>query len=407
VQAEPPAAAQYRAALQRFDPVDEVAGNVKILYRPAGWASTQFSIGYSNRQNMYIAETNSVSQETRDYDHEWNLNLIQSLALSKSNVIRIGANYNHWISPYGKRFYSGRRSDLETYSVAVVDEYSIGRLLLDGGLRYQRTYINEYGAFNIDGTSTAFKKVPSLMNQWEPAQPSGSLGATYYLTDKLSLRANFLVGAVEPRRGSLSVDLTEPSTEHRKMWDAGFRLVRDRIGEVSLTGFIVTQKDAIALSGSTKTVNGQIMELYENRDQDSKGVEFEFRSRPLFEDITAFFNITAMKSRARLNGVMSRDPETPQVIIGAGISGKKRGFDYNVFWKYISAYESSRFADPPVLQPLGGFHSVNVTAGRALGSSEKIRVYLEVTNIGDSRYSTVVGYPDYGRRFNLGIRQMF
>ena len=45
-------------------------------------------------------------------------------------------------------------------------------------------------------------------------------------------------------------------------------------------------------------------------------------------------------------------------------------------------------------------------AGRALGGSEKIRVYFELTNIGDSRYSTVVGYPDYGRQFCLGIRQM-
>ncbi len=407
VQAVPPAAAQFRTALQRFDPVDEVAGNVKILYKPVDWATTQFSVGYSDRRNLFIAETNGVSQSTRDYDHEWNLNLIQSLALSKRNVLRLGANYNHWIAPYGKRFYSGRRSDLETYSLAIVDEQRFGRLLLDGGLRLQRTYINEYGAFNIDGTSTAFRRVPSAINQWERAQPSGSLGATYYLTDRLSLRANFLAGVVEPRRGTLTVDLTEPLTERRRMWDVGFLLSRERIGEFGLTGFFVTQKDAIALSGLTRTVNGRIMELYENRDQDSKGLEFEFRSRPFFEDVGAFFNLTAMHSRARINGSMIRDPEIPQVIIGAGILGKKRGFDYNLFWKYISGYESSRFADPPVPQPLGGLHTVNLTMGRTLGSSEKIRIYLEIMNIGDSRYSTVVGYPDYGRRFNIGIRQAF
>jgi outer membrane receptor protein involved in Fe transport len=407
VQAEPPAAEQYRTALQRYDPVQEVAGSVKVLYRPAHWASTEFSVGYSNRRNMFVAVTDSISQDTRDYDHEWNLNLIQSLALSKRNVLRVGANYNHWVAPYGIRFYSGRRSDLETYSLAIVDEHSIGRLLLDGGLRYQRTYINEYGAFNIDGTSTAFKKVPSVMNQWEPAQPSGSLGATYFLTERFSLRANFLTGAIEPRRGTLTVNLTEPSTERRTMVDAGFRMARDRFGEISLTGFVIRQKDAIVLSGSTKTVNGRIMELYENRDQDSKGVEFEFRSRPLFGNINFFFNVTGMNPRARIDGSMSRDPEIPPAIIGAGLMGKKRGFDYNVFWKYISGYESSRFTDPPALQPLGGFHTVNLTIGRTLDSSEKIRVYLEMTNIGDSRYSTVIGYPDYGRRLNLGIRQVF
>jgi len=135
--------------------------------------------------------------------------------------------------------------------MAVVDEHSIGRLLLDAGFRYQRTYIHEYGAFNIDGTSTAFRRVPSVVNQWEPAQPSGSFGATYYFTDQLSLRASFLTGVIEPRRGTLDVDLTEPSKEHRTMWDLGFRLNRERLGEFSLTGFYTKQQDAITLSGLT------------------------------------------------------------------------------------------------------------------------------------------------------------
>jgi len=38
-------------------------GNVKILYRPASWASTQFSVGYSNRHNLFVAVTNGIDQE--------------------------------------------------------------------------------------------------------------------------------------------------------------------------------------------------------------------------------------------------------------------------------------------------------------------------------------------------------
>jgi outer membrane receptor protein involved in Fe transport len=407
VQAEPPAAEQYRTALQRFDPVEELSANIRTLYQPTDWASTQFTVGYGNRHNTFVAETGSTSQSTSDFDHELNLNLIQALALSKSNVFRIGANYNHWVAPYGKRFYSGRRSDLETYSIAIVDEHSFGRLLLDGGLRYQRTYIDEYGAFNIDGTAQGFKKVESIVNQWEPGEISGSLGASYRLTNRLSLQGNFLTGVVEPRRGTLTDDLQEPATEHRTMVDMGLHLRRDRLGEFSLTGFLIKRNDAIVLSGETLTLNGRIMELYENRDQDSKGVEFEFRSRPLLENINLFFNATAMRSRARIEGSMSLDREIPQVIMGGGILGRRRAFDYNLFWKFVSGYESSRFADLPVPQPLGGFHSLNLTLGYSLGSSERIRVYLEVTNLTDNRYSTVVGYPDYGRRFQLGIRQAF
>jgi outer membrane receptor protein involved in Fe transport len=407
VQAEPPAAAQFRTALQRFDPMRTLSGNVKVLYRSADWASTQFTVGYGNRHNSFVAETGSTSQVTHDYDDEWNLNLVQALALTKRNVVRVGADYNHWIAPYGKRFYSGRRSDLETYSLAIVDEHNFGRLLLDGGLRYQRTYINEYGAFNINGSSQGFNRVLPIVNQWEPAQVSGSLGATCYLTSKLALRGNFLTGVVEPRRGTLTTDMKAPVPEHRTMIDAGLRLARDPVGELSLVGFFIKRKDAIALSGATRTINGRIMELYFNRDQDSKGIEFDFRSRRLFESVNLFFNVTAMSSRAHLNGAMNRDPEIPRVIIGGGVLGKKRAFDYNLFWKFLSAYESSRFADPPVPQPLGGFHALNLTMGYSLGGREELRLYLEVTNLTDNRYSTVVGYPDYGRRFQLGIRQIF
>jgi outer membrane receptor protein involved in Fe transport len=149
------------------------------------------------------------------------------------------------------------------------------------------------------------------------------------------------------------------------------------------------------------------MELYRNQDQDTMGLEFEFRSRPFYENANAFFNATVMKSRARTNGSMSRDHEKPQVIIGAGLMGQRWHFDYNLFWKFVSAYESSRFADPPVPQPLGGFHTLNLTIGHSFGSGGKMRIYLEMTNLTDSRYSTVVGYPDFGRRFQLGIRQGF
>jgi outer membrane receptor protein involved in Fe transport len=407
VQAVAPAANQYRTAIQSFDPVREVSTSVKVLYKPTGRLSSQFTFGYSNRHNTYVATTGTTTQKTRDYDHEWDLNFIQSVALSESNVLRIGGNYNHWIAPFGKRFYSGRRSDLETYSVSVVDEHRFGRLLLDGGLRYQRTYINEYGAYNIDGTSTMFTRVPSIVNQWEPAQLSGSLGATYFLTEKISLRGNFLTGTVEPRRGTLTVDLEEPEKEHKTMVDAGLHLVRDQIGEFSLTGFYIKQKNAIALSGTTRTVNGRIMELYVNRDQDSKGLEFEFKSRPIFDNISLFFNATAMDSRARLQESMTRDAETPRFIMGGGILGKKRAFDYNLYWKFISAYESARFASSAVPQPLGDFHSLNANVGYSFGKRERIRIYFEVTNLTDDRFSTVVGYPDYGRRFQVGIRQTF
>jgi outer membrane cobalamin receptor len=79
--------------------------------------------------------------------------------------------------------------------------------------------------------------------------------------------------------------------------------------------------------------------------------------------------------------------------------------DYNFFWKFVSGYESSRFASPPELHPIGDFHTFNLTVGHPLWNLENTRVYLEINNLSDNAYSTVVGYPDYGRSFLVGIRQ--
>jgi outer membrane receptor protein involved in Fe transport len=410
VQAVAPAAKQYRIALESYDPIKTTVASVKALYQPKSWASTQFTFGYRNGHNSFVTDTTPPRKVAPDYDSEWNMNLVQSLELSPNNVVRVAANYNHWIAPYGKRWYAGRRSELETHSVSLLDEHRFGKLVLDGGVRYQRTYIDEYGAFNIEGTATGFSKVAAIKDVWEHPQFSGSLGATYFLTKSFSLRGSFLSGMVESRAGAVKrvgTTYTEPETEHRTMVDAGFAFAKEPIGDFSLTGFILRQKNAIVLSGATATVNGLVEELYDNRDQDTKGIEFDFRSRPVLENHSLFFNLTAMKARTWQQGSMIRDPEKPQMVVGAGILGKRCGFDYSFFWKFVSAYQSSRFADPAVLQPLGDFHTLNLTMGRFLGQRERTRVYLEMTNLTDNHYSTVVGYPDYGRRYMLGVRQGF
>jgi hypothetical protein len=106
-------------------------------------------------------------------------------------------------------------------------------------------------------------------------------------------------------------------------------------------------------------------------------------------------NLTAISPRVRFSGSMTRDPEFPRIIMGGGITGKSHSFDFNLFCKFVSAYSNARFADPPIPQPLGDFNSFNLNVGRLLDSGGWTRIYLEITNLADSRYSTVVGYPDW------------
>ena len=106
---------------------------------------------------------------------------------------------------------------------------------------------------------------------------------------------------------------------------------------------------------------------------------------------------------------MKRNNDLPKLIMGSGFYTSKSNYDFNILWKFISSYENTRFAGgkPPEPQPLGDFHSLNITAGRSFGNTLQTRVYVEIKNLTDKKFSTVVGYPDYGRRFIIGVRQTF
>jgi SAM-dependent methyltransferase len=407
VQALPPATRRLQNALEKFDPVQASFGTLKALYRPNGRLSTQALLGYSDRHNTHVARTDAGTTATRDWDRELTAGANQSVALAGNNILRVGVHYNHWVAPYGKRFYAGRRCDLKTWSIAITDEQRLGSLVLDGGLRYQRTYINEYGAFNIDENANPYRNVPAVMNAWEPPSWSASLGAGYYITDNFSLHGNLVGGSIEPRRGVLNSTLQPPAKEQRLMADLGFRISSSRLGTGTVSAFLVRRRDGINLSGEIRTVNGRLMELYENRDQDSKGLEIDLRSRRLRNSVQLFLNFTAVTARIQTGDMMRRDREMPGAIAGGGMSASRLGFDLSLFWKFVSSYQSLRFAEPAVDQPLGGFHSVDLILGRRLGIGKRTRIYAEVRNAADRAYATVVGYPDYGRRATIGLDHAF
>ena len=148
--------------------------------------------------------------------------------------------------------------------------------------------------------------------------------------------------------------------------------------------------------------------MYKNQDRDKYGVEFTYQSEPIIDIARIFFNLTAMKPRARIEGSYVRNKEVPMLIGGGGIYAESRDIDLNIFWKYISSYQSDRFV-PGSLgpQPLGDFFNLDVTLGRSIGKKRRTRLYLEARNLLDQQYSTVVGYPDFGRRIKMGIRYLF
>lgn len=412
--AVPPADLKLQTTLEKYDPFRAVLFNFKTRYRSGEKASSEIIMNFADRDHTFLSRSDADPRGSsyRERDYEWSMNFIQSLSLSRKNVLRFGGLYNHWIAPEGKRFYTGKRCDLETYSAVVVDEHRFGPVVADAGLRWAKTFINEYGAFSINETTTPFKNVPPIIDKWQPSIFNASAGAAYYLSKNLSLHFNTASGFIQPDRGTLDINLNEPRTEKRFKLDIGIRPVHEKIGQLSVVAFFVRQKDAIVLSGQIKTLNSRIMELYLNRDQYQIGTELEILSPKYFNTIIFFTNLMAMKSKAELEGTMKRNKELPRCIIGGGVNVFRSKFDFNIFWKYVSSYESTRFVavvkgKPTLPQPLGDFIALNGTAGWSIGEKHLTRVYLEIMNITDRKFSSVVGYPDYGRRFTVGVKQTF
>ena len=407
--AEPPASKRFLTELGSYDPIRSTLSNLKIDYKFSKNSSTEFLIYYTERNPIYIDEDDSTHQITRfdENDWEWGFNLTHSQRLSLKNTLRFGGLYNHWTAPNGKRFYYGKRNDLETISFVAVDEHDFGALKLDAGLRWSQTFINEYGGFGIDGSGKGFANVEPIIDTWQEPIIQSNIGGSYSFANLFLLNFNTTAGQIKPLPGSLDTNFIEPKNETRIKLDLGIQKIWVSLGQLSITGFYVQQKDAIVLSGKTYDSPERYMELYLNRDQNQYGLEAEAKSTKLWNTLEIFLNTTIMNAFAEQEGTMKTNNELPQIISSGGIYYQKSHLNLSILSKYVSNFESTRFAAPGLPpQPLGDYTTIDASmAWNLYGKNFSTRFYLEIKNITNKHYSTVVGYPDFGRTFTIGIKQ--
>jgi outer membrane receptor protein involved in Fe transport len=118
--------------------------------------------------------------------------------------------------------------------------------------------------------------------------------------------------------------------------------------------------------------------------------------------------MTLMRSKMQDDNDMVTNKENPVLITGGGIYSKWEKIDLNIFGKYVSQFENERFvnvADGP--QPLGNFFVLDLNAGYSTKGKLPVRFYIRVKNLTDNKYSTVNGYPDFGRMLFGGVQIRF
>ena len=114
-----------------------------------------------------------------------------------------------------------------------------------------------------------------MRDEWQSPVIQGNLGLSYDLGDSFSLHVNSGLGQLKPREGALDTALNVPANETRLKLDLGLLKHWERGGKLAITPFYTRQFNAIEYNGGTyeHPVTGQILELYENREQDQLGLE--------------------------------------------------------------------------------------------------------------------------------------
>ncbi len=122
-----------------------------------------------------------------------------------------------------------------------------------------------------------------------------------------------------------------------------------------------------------------------------------------------FASLSYMSHRRRAGDSLVVDGEKPSLVAGGGLDLYLGEFDVHLRGKYVSTYESSRFALNRDTVTLGGFSTLDLSAGYTYThkGGSTVRLFVAVDNLTNRRYSSVVGYPNFGRKFSTGIQYRY
>lgn len=404
--ASSPASNGLKNQVEEFDDMQSLIIGTRLRIYETESATTEWSIWGADRDAKYINHTDRSTHD--DDDNEYGVQLLQSVQPMTNNVLRIGGLYHHWVAPDGKRFYAGKRNDIETVSFVMVDEHDFGRLKLDVGYRYSREYWNDYASYNVKGSGAGLGNVDSIEDEWGQPLHRLNMGAQVDLTDGAALYANYSMGQLDADSGAETATGDSAAREVRHMLDFGVALEGDELGLLKVGLFSLQRKDGIRTTAATY-INSLGLEVpyYENKDSRQLGFEAEWRS-PWYADHTALFaSVLLMSSEVESGGSYEKDREIPDQIYTVGVYFRAGHFDANLYSKYIGSYENNRFSAGGVYRPLGEYIDVGCNGGYTFGAKRKARVFGSLTNVLDDHYSTVVGYYDRGLRCSVGLQLTF
>ncbi|MCF7848001.1 MAG: TonB-dependent receptor plug domain-containing protein [Kiritimatiellales bacterium] len=404
--ADDPANTSTKNKVEEYDPIQSVLFGTRLRIHESDFATTELSLWGANREEQYVNKVSGAKHD--DDDYEYGIQLLQAVSPIENNILRFGGLYHHWVAPDGKRYYAGKRNDIETLSVVVVDEHDFGKLKMDAGYRYSREYINDYAAYGVEGSGKGLGTATPIENEWASPLHRVNLGGSYALHPAVALYANYSYGQLDAPSGAITASGASLGGEDRHMADAGLEFNANEFGTIKTGVFGIYQDNGIHITANTY-VNaiGEEAPYYENRDGRQYGFEAEWRSPWYLQRLSLFASAQLMHAEAKdAQGDYQEDKEIPAQVYTGGLYLREGRFDASFFGKYVDDYENARFSSTGP-QPLGDYFDLNATAGYTFGQEFKTRAYITLNNLLDDDYSTVVGYYDAGLHVTAGVQCEF
>lgn len=402
-----PAGKKYIENNQKFDPISSTFWNTKFKYNPNKYYSGELQISYAFRDTKFKYTSGGEAKNVSEEETEYGFNFINHLSLIKNNTFSFGTLYNRWKAPNGKRYYTGNECDLETYSAVIADEHKLGKLTLDAGVRVTKIKQNKFGTFIMGVKGKVYKKnLTKIEDEWTPATIQSTFGAHYRINNTTSASFNMAYGNIEPQKGAVTKVgeniYDDTKNERRSSFDLGIQ-TQILKSSLNINLFSIIRDEAIQYSPEIFTAdNGDLLPLFINQDYRNFGIEIDFKSAQIAKMVSFFTNLTTMKIESKIDGSYKKNSLYPETIVNSGVNFNLKGFDLNLFGKYVSEFENSRFAGDKKMHKLGDFTNLNLVSSYEF-KKPNITVSFEINNITDKEFSTVVGYPDLGRRFTVGV----
>lgn len=401
--AQAPVTSNLLTREEYMDPMYSYITVAKLRHQSSDDQVTEILANYGGRRfDGYSSQSPGVMRLEEDY--EYGTSVIHTRKLTVNNTLRIGALFNRWVSPTGKRFYWGREADIRTYSGMIVDDHQFGKLNTSLGYRYTREHLQKFGGFNVEGSAAGLSSV-QIDDEWGDPLHAVNWGSSYALTEELSLFGNLSWAQLAAQPGMLDTNLNRPGNEDRYKVDLGAKR-QIPWGQIGLTTFYVYQDNAaLATSTTVQDADGTDHVLFTSGDRRNYGVELDLKTNRFDNGLQGFVNVTVMQTLRNSDGTWQEDEEVPDALVGGGASYLADPFEVACFVRYSSSYENSRFMSGGATAPLGDY--TEITGQLTYKHDPSTDFFVRIENMTNDEYSTVAGYPHDGTLFYVGAVKRF